>query len=207
MTGVLVLLIASNVEAQRGIFEAAAPRPVCETVRGNRCQFPFIYKGKQFDKCTNFDTSNGAAWCAYEVQDDRNAVPGKWEDCDTSVCVSEDICQVVSGPAKGNSCKFPFKFRGKTYNSCAPYMWKGDHYGKYWCSTKTDRFDNHVNGQGHIGFCGFCKQPACGCGGCQNSGFGGIDARGSNKPDFKISFAEAVAGNEEEVEDEGAVPN
>ena len=39
--------------------------------------------------------------------------------------------------------------------------------GKYWCSTKTDSNGNHINNQGHYGFCGFCEQPACGCG-CSN---------------------------------------
>ena len=34
--------------------------------------------------CTLDETSNGKPWCAYETQRDGNAVPNKWEDCDSS---------------------------------------------------------------------------------------------------------------------------
>ena len=37
-----------------------------------------------FSSCTNDGTTNGQPWCAYEIQRDGNAVPGKWEDCDPS---------------------------------------------------------------------------------------------------------------------------
>ena len=30
-------------------------------------------------------------------------------------------CLAEGGPAKGRLCKFPFKYRGKTYFSCAPF--------------------------------------------------------------------------------------
>ena len=41
--------------------------------------------------------------------------------------------------------------------------------GKYWCSTEVDAFGNHVNKAGNLGFCGFCENPACGCG-CNAAG-------------------------------------
>ena len=38
--------------------------------------------------------------------------------------------------------------------------------GKHWCSTKTDRDGNHINGEGNHGFCGFCENTECGCDWC-----------------------------------------
>ncbi len=35
--------------------------------------------------------------------------------------------------------------------------------------TEVDAFGNHVNGKGNLGFCGFCENPACGCG-CNAAG-------------------------------------
>jgi len=156
-------------------FEAAAPIPECETITGRRCVFPFKYRGKTYNSCTNDGTTNGQPWCAYEIQRDGNAVPGKWEDCDPSVCQVSEACLTESGPDAGNSCKFPFRFNGQTYYSCARYTWSGQDYGKYWCSTMTDRNGNHVNGQGNYGFCGFCDNSACGCG-CDQSRIQGAAA-------------------------------
>jgi len=153
----------------------AAPNPECETITGRRCVFPFTYKGKTYKSCTLDETSNGKPWCAYETQRDGNAVPNKWEDCDSSVCQVAKACLTESGPDAGNSCKFPFRFNGQTYNSCARFTWSGQNYGKYWCSTMTDRNGNHVNGQGNYGFCGFCENSACGCG-CNQSRIQGAAA-------------------------------
>merc|ERR1719259_192326 len=134
-----------------------APPPQCETVLGQKCVFPFTYRGKTYRQCTFDSTTNGKAWCAYETREDGSAVPGKWEDCDPSLCFyDEDVCHTVSGPDTGNTCKFPFTFNGRTYHACAPWIWGGEGEGKKWCSTKTDRFGNHINGEGNYGFCGDC---------------------------------------------------
>merc|ERR1711970_856255 len=135
----------------------------CRTVRGRRCIFPFTYKGRRFHECTLYETTNGRPWCAYQVDIFGEALRGHY--CDTSVCpAEEEACVTESGPGRGKQCKFPFTYQGRTYNSCARWTWKGRHYGKYWCSTRTDRFGNHVSGGRHFGFCGFCDQPGCRCG-------------------------------------------
>jgi len=167
-----------------GPFAAPPPSGECETITGQRCVFPFTYKGKTYNSCTNDATTNNEPWCAYETQRNGNAVPGKWEDCDTSVCKISKECLTESGPDAGNSCKFPFRHNGQTYTSCARFTWSGQNYGKYWCSTKTDRYNNHVNGKGNYGFCGFCDNSACGCG-CD----GGIDGR------RKVAFSPSQQDN------------
>ena len=47
----------------------------------------------------------------------------------------------------------------------------------FWCSTKTDRFDNHINGQGNYGFCPQCD-PICGtpCSDAPSAPFFGLGA-------------------------------
>ncbi len=46
------------------------------------------------------------------------------------------------------NCVFPFSFRGSTFNSCTNEG--GDVSGELWCSTKTDKFGNHVRGNWEI---------------------------------------------------------
>lgn len=75
--------------------------------------------------------------------------PGStWKnDCNTCVCSSSgtsvctekkcpDRCSVVSGPARGSECVFPFSFDGNTYQGCTPWTYGGRDQGKAWCSTK-----------------------------------------------------------------------
>merc|ERR1711892_1225507 len=60
----------------------------------------------------------------------------------------------------GDKCKFPFTYKnGKTYRGCTTDDMSG---GKLWCSTETDKFGNHINGQ--FGYCieEVCKEPTCG---------------------------------------------
>jgi len=59
----------------------------------------------------------------------------------------------VSGPAAGQSCVFPFKFQGVTYNGCADWEYGGENTGKTWCSTSTDLSGEHRDGGGHWALC------------------------------------------------------
>ena len=54
----------------------------CKTVQGKDCVFPFKYKGTTYSSCTQAESSNGAAWCATEVDTDGVVVNNKWQDCD-----------------------------------------------------------------------------------------------------------------------------
>ena len=66
----------------------------------------------------------------------------------------EDTCKTVGGPSANQPCIFPFKWSGKTYNSCPV---DPDDSNETWCSTKTDSDGNHITGQGLWGQCG----PKC----------------------------------------------
>ena len=53
---------------------------------------------------------------------------------------------------KSKECKFPFKYKGKTYSSCTT---KGSKLGKAWCSTSTND-DGTYNGKW-----GYCDIEKC----------------------------------------------
>merc|ERR550539_103193 len=53
------------------------------TVKGDRCIFPFTYKGVTYKTCTKADSE--LAWCATEVHPSGKVVNNKWEDCDEVV--------------------------------------------------------------------------------------------------------------------------
>merc|ERR1711910_162687 len=94
-----------------------------------------------------------------------SCIPGSIfpQDCNVCVCDSlgVSVCttnscgtfSAVSGPAAGSACVFPFTYGGVTHQSCAEWVYGGEHQGKYWCSTKVDPTGTHVNGEGNYGFC------------------------------------------------------
>ena len=53
-----------------------------------------------------------------------------------------------AGKSPPRPCRFPFKHKGKTYNSCTT---DEDSDGKYWCSTKVDSNGELV--RGNWGYC------------------------------------------------------
>ena len=77
-----------------------------------------------------------------------SCIPGSTfpQDCNVCVCDSLGVsvcttnscgtCSAVSGPAAGSACVFPFTYGGVTHQSCAEWVYGGEHQGKYWCSTK-----------------------------------------------------------------------
>merc|ERR1712117_58483 len=71
----------------------------------------------------------------------------------TTTTATPSTCSVSSGPAAGQACVFPFTYGGVTHQSCAEWIYGGEHQGKYWCSTKVDSTGTHVNGEGNYGFC------------------------------------------------------
>jgi len=53
----------------------------CNTVLGQRCIFPFTYKGKTYDSCTDAGTSLHRYWCATSVDPDGSFIENEWGTC------------------------------------------------------------------------------------------------------------------------------
>jgi len=72
----------------------------CVTNSGDVCVFPFRYKGKVYNECTYEDSAS--AWCALQVDANKDVITNRWADCDTSsssrcpvetpVCTMERLC-------------------------------------------------------------------------------------------------------------------
>jgi len=135
--------------------------PPCQAQDGHDCIFPFTYQGQTFYECTTYNSVNGAHWCATKT---RRGEMSENDDCANfldSFCYEQVLppplsCQTdYSGPDRDSyaDCVFPFTYNGETHWKCAKWVWGGENQGALWCSTKTDRNGNHVNGQGYYGFC------------------------------------------------------
>merc|ERR1719367_148094 len=110
-------------------------------------------------------TTTAAPTTTTTTTSSTSCIPGSTfpQDCNVCVCDSLDVsvcttnscgtCSAVSGPAAGSACVFPFTYGGVTHQSCAEWVYGGEHQGKYWCSTKVDPTGTHVNGEGNYGFC------------------------------------------------------
>ena len=66
----------------------------CQTVDGEDCVFPFIYKEKIYNKCTKEDSINSLPWCATNVKENGEIFRSNWGDC-------EDIYGCFDGEESG----------------------------------------------------------------------------------------------------------
>lgn len=48
----------------------------CLTTSGERCQFPFIYQGQRYNKCTY--ANSPTPWCPTMVDQNNNAITNRW---------------------------------------------------------------------------------------------------------------------------------
>lgn len=71
------------------IFELSATSGKCDTILGDQCVFPFTYRNKTYDACTDADTTVHRFWCATKVDARGNFIGGEWGTCTAS-------CHVVS---------------------------------------------------------------------------------------------------------------
>ena len=144
----------------------------CRTVGGERCIFPFTYRGARYSGCTR--AVSPTPWCATRLDSSGEVVRGSWGDCasgcplDTSQQGSTGRCTTDSGPSNGQPCVFPFEFNGVTYRQCTDVR-----LGQAWCSTATYPNGTHINGQGRYGFCpSSCLGAEAGSGAGSGSGAG-----------------------------------
>merc|ERR1711862_841009 len=103
----------------------------CLTKEGEKCVFPFKYKGVEHLQCTYTDSPT--PWCATTVDSSSNVITNRWGDCDTasttSSCSSEDLGLTPCSTPRGQ-CVFPFRYKGAVYSSSTTV----DRVSP-WCST------------------------------------------------------------------------
>merc|ERR1711892_854808 len=145
-------------------------KTACTTAKGP-CKFPFLYKGKEYDECTLYQSSGGRPWCATALKADGNMQ--SWSACDMDVCTDPECVPTppttttttttvattadpsICPTEEGNDCIFPFNTVCKTDKGpCMfPFMYKGQKYtnctlyqssgGNPWCAT-TLRSDGNM---------------------------------------------------------------
>jgi len=160
-----------------------------KTETNTACVFPFRHNGITYNSCTtDYSTfggqNNGKYWCSTATDSNDNHINGKgfYGFCpQTDLCLCNEkpgSCPSTWGPSSqcytqsgrgtkktetNTACVFPFRYKGKTYNSCTTdnSTFGGRNNGKYWCSTATDSNDNHINGEGFYGFCPLTDECLC----------------------------------------------
>eukprot|EP01025_Chloroclados_australasicus_P037521 TRINITY_DN38317_c0_g1_i1.p1 TRINITY_DN38317_c0_g1~~TRINITY_DN38317_c0_g1_i1.p1 ORF type:complete len:356 (+),score=20.19 TRINITY_DN38317_c0_g1_i1:136-1068(+) len=78
------------------------------TVNGDLCEFPFYYRGEQYNECVEI---SGKMRCL---------VDNKFQECDlrtrSNQMQMESANTVMT--VSGDQCEFPFYYRGEQYNEC-----------------------------------------------------------------------------------------
>ena len=66
------------------------------------CAFPFVFKNKLFEKCTDFEDLDGKNWCSTKTDTNNNHVSGKgnWGYC-REVCLETTTGMEVLVPQMG----------------------------------------------------------------------------------------------------------
>ncbi|XP_060549590.1 epididymal sperm-binding protein 1-like [Pantherophis guttatus] len=91
----------------------------CADTNTRPCVFPFIYNGKLYHSCTN-DHSWRGLWCATTANYDTSP---QWKHCSY---------KEYGGNSHGQSCVFPFKYKGYIFYSCIN---EDNKKGNFWCAT------------------------------------------------------------------------
>ena len=60
----------------------------CQTIHGEDCVFPFIYKGQTYNECTKEESIN--RWCATGVMENGEVITNHWEDCNMASCFDRE---------------------------------------------------------------------------------------------------------------------
>jgi len=162
-----MLLLSGIGFSQRGIGNRIPS--ICLTIEGERCIFPFMFKGQKYNKCTY--KNSPTPWCASMLDGNLTVITNRWGDCNTDIESSCEVevlkfpsCTTRAGPSPNRPCIFPFRHNGKTYSGCTT-----DTLGQPWCSTATYTNGSHISGQGKYGLCpstcpgaeGFTRDEEC----------------------------------------------
>ena len=125
----------------------------CVTELGNLCIFPFKFNGIVNDKC--IEEKMNKFICPTKLDENGETINGisgqKYEECTYN-------CNIPCVTKDNKTCKFPFKYHGRSYNNCTrdkympnwnKYKWKK---GKPWCASKVNE-TNYVIEKGY-----YCKK-------------------------------------------------
>merc|ERR1719153_1075038 len=109
--------------------EHAKAKQDCKTDTGDSCKFPFTFQGVRYNACTTDHSENGAPWCATQVNN-------RGESVKFGVCAA--FCPGVGCKTfdNGDSCKFPFTFKGVRYDACTTQVIHGN--CAPWCATEVN---------------------------------------------------------------------
>jgi len=143
---IMALLLVGSIALIKAVFsqpmnlDARIPNS-CTSITGDKCVFPFTYKGVEYYQCTYADSPT--PWCATQVDNAGIVVTNRWGDCDTgslSSCQSE-IISTPSCTTDAGECVFPFRYNGIVYTSCTTVDKDFP-----WCSTNTTLAGTHIPG-------------------------------------------------------------
>ena len=116
----------------------------CTTLKGEPCRIPFNYKGVRYKVCTTV-ANNGVPWCYTANGYGTCADSCKYETGKIFETRSQDwkymhtivswLIMKYSGclTTTGESCRFPFTYRGVEYTECTPVA----NNGIPWCYTSS----------------------------------------------------------------------
>ena len=85
---------------------------------GGTCSFYTSNPSAEFGQCSKLSHRKGYGACEYTE------------------------CSTITGGV----CRFPFKYKGRVYDTCVTIDDKGSNPGDPWCSTLTDELNNHIPG-------------------------------------------------------------
>ena len=87
--------------------------------------------------------TDGGGTCAVAR---TNGGDGQWGGC-RGTQSAHGLCQYTEcSTIKGETCVFPFRFKGRLYDTCIMNDNLGSEPGKPWCSTAVDALGNHIAG-------------------------------------------------------------
>ncbi|XP_015767764.1 PREDICTED: epididymal sperm-binding protein 1-like [Acropora digitifera] len=80
-----------------------------KTTSRHCCSIPFKYGGVTYNSCTKKDWHS--YWCSLDP-----VYKGRWGNCALPLVPQKPSC--TQKTTAGKCCSIPFKYKGKTYNSC-----------------------------------------------------------------------------------------
>jgi len=96
--------------------------------------------GVTYTSCTNAGGFQ-QAWCSTSTDAYGNHIIGNYGDCNVNTCTVATTT-TTPAPTCPTPCKFPFIYQGVVHYACTT----AGGFKTPWCSTKTNAFGKHING-------------------------------------------------------------